>query len=187
MTSSRVSLVTAAIVAAILLAQAFVSTVLSVVYGGFLVTNSGIQAFPISGFVLNDVFSIVAFGLGVWLSLRRVAPVRATDRWTRVIGRGFIAALMGTLAVFVLALVWALLATIHVSGYPFGYSLDPSVDASALGTNVLSIAQAVFTALIEWFPLVVLATVLERLWLGAHPDVVDATVPASPAGTLVDH
>lgn len=187
MSRTRVYLVTAALVAAVLLVQAIFATALSTAYSSLFVSGPGIPAFPLVEFILNDGFRIVAFGVGVLVSLRFVAPVLGSDGWRRTIVRGLIATAMGALAVLVLAVVWAALSAIHISSYPFGYSLDPSFNAESFGNSALNIANSVFDPLLEWFPLVVLAAVLLKLWLAAHPESDAPTVPASRAETLVDH
>jgi hypothetical protein len=187
MSRTRVTLVTAACVALVLLLQTVVETVLSdIVIVGAIDHQSALPSFALLQVVLASVVRVVAFGLGVWLSLRVIAPVGAVDAWTRVIGRGIIATLLGTAAVALVALLWAILAAVSVSAYPLGYSLDPTINGDSLANTLAGAFSAVFPALIEWFPLVVLATMLLKLWLVAHPVSEAVTVPASRVGTLAD-
>jgi hypothetical protein len=177
MTTSRVPFIAALIVAGVLVVQSFVSIWLSYLSAA-LTPGVGLQGFPVLEFFLNDVTRIIAFGIGVFLSLRFFAPIHAGDRWGRVIGRGFIAALVGTAVVFVVAIIWAILAAIHISAYPFGYSVDPSIDGAAVGNNVLLVFNAILNPLVEWFPIVVLATVLSRVWLARQPDATESVAVA---------
>jgi len=178
-------LAAAGIVAGVLILQALLGLLLTSAWAVFT-SSVGLQPFPVLGFIENDVIRIVVFGVGVWLSLKYAAPLAIAHTWLRSIGRGVIAALFGALAVLAAGIVWSVLAAVNVSSYPFGYSLDPSINADALPNNLFAVAETTVSSLVEWLPLVVLVTLVAKIWL-ARQTAVEVTDPASRAASPAVH
>lgn len=175
MISSRVPLVSAAVVAGILLVQ---SIIIAVFGYSTLLPQLAVQAganelrsvLPgVFGSFFVTVVNIVVFGIGVFVSLRFVAPIRSTDGWLTAILRGVVATAIGAVALLVLGIIETLFATVTAGLYPFGYAFHPGIGVDAAGRDALDSVQAGVTALVEWSPLVILAGLVQKIWLQHHP------------------
>jgi hypothetical protein len=138
-------------------------------FGGSIVQFTEVFNANLFWTLLSGLLHYAAFGAGVFLSIRYIAPVRADGSWRRTITRGVLAAVSGAVAALVFDCVVSVIAAITIGAYPFGYALDGAVDPSRIQFGVQNTVAAAITPLIEWLPLVVLAGVLLRLWLAAHP------------------
>ena len=191
MSDSRLPLLAGGGVALLLFLELIVGSLLNILQDA-TIDNDGITGNLFDGFgpsLFYNLLTFVAFGIGIWISLRFVEPVRANDRWLRVIRRGLIATLFGTACVFVLAILQALLGALHVTAYPLVEPLNPTVNGDALMTGLQNAVGSIVSPLIWWAPFAVLATLLVRIRLSTRsldePEA--ATHPASDAETLVSH
>jgi hypothetical protein len=126
-----------------------------------------------------DLLHDAAFGVGVYLSLRYFAPVGAEVSWRQTIVRAIIATVAGAVLAFAVAALVSLVAAVTIGAYPFGYSLNAVVDGNRITFGIQNAVAAALTPLIQWLPLTVLGVVFLKLWLGAHPAVLDARDHAS--------
>ena len=179
MTTTRVTLITAGIVAGVLLVQGVIVGVWSTAFG--FIALGGFAA-PINAMInpglfwtlLTGLLHYAAFGAGVFLAIRYIAPVRADDSWRGTISRGVVATVAGAMAALIFDGVVSVIAAITIGAYPFGYSFNGSLDPGRIQFGFQNTVATAITPLIEWLPLVVLACVFLKLWLAAHP----ATAPA---------
>jgi hypothetical protein len=180
-------LITAALVAATL---AVGSTILDTL-GVILALASGVGPLDIVGHNLpafvggmfDEVVRYVLFGAGVFISLRFIAAIGAADGWRRVIVRGVVAAAIGAAVITVVVSIEGFLGAATLGDHPFGYAFEPGFNSQQFGQGILNGLSAGAAAFVDWVPLVVLAGILQKLWLARHPGAA-ATGPASPAGTL---
>jgi len=170
--STRIAIVTAALVGAFILAADLVSNVWDYLYSTVVFVQSGDEAANFGalteGFgrgLIGAVIAAAIFGAGVFASLRWVAPIAAADGWKRVIVRGVIAAAIGAVASLVLAVLVAVIGSIDAGRYPLGYDFDPSINSDFAENRVVAAIGGAPGPFLEWLPLVVLAVVLLRLWL----------------------
>ncbi len=181
MTRTRISLTTAALIAAALAAQGLVLGVWGTVIGvaGFGVPLG--QNFGPSVFwsLLVALLHYAAFGLGVYLSLRFLAPIDVRTPWRQTIIRAIIATISGAIVALAFSALVSLVAAVTIGAYPFGYSLDAAVDGNRIQYGIQNAIAGALTPLIGWLPLTVLGIVFLRLWLTAHPAAVEAKDRAS--------
>jgi hypothetical protein len=167
---TKVPLVTAALVAGVILAQELVLTIYGLIVDLTVlpeVFQSGGSPIGISAF-LTFVRAVV-FGAGVFVSLRFVAPIRGEDLWRKVVLRGVIATAIGALALLAYGVVVTLFSSINPGADIFGYSFNVQVDVSAAGQRIVNVLGGALNPLVEFLPLVVLAAILQRLWLSRPP------------------
>jgi hypothetical protein len=127
---------------------------------------------------LVTLLHFAAFGLGVYLSLRFLAPVEGESSWRRVLTRAIIATICGAVVAFAFSALVSLIAAVTIGAYPLGYSLGAAVDGNRIQFGIQNALAGAFAPLIQWLPATVLGVVLMKLWLGTHPAV---AVPALPA------
>jgi hypothetical protein len=167
---TKVPLVTAALVAGVILAQELVLTIY-----GFIVQLTVLpEVFqsagsPVALAGLLTLVRAVVFGVGVFVSLRFVAPIHGEDLWPKVILRGVIATAIGALALLAYGVVATLVSSINPGADIFGYSFNVQVNVSAAGQRIVDVLGGALDPLVELLPLVVLAAVLQRLWLSRPP------------------
>ena len=181
MTRTRVTLVTAGIVAGALAAQSLIVGLWNTVFGylTFGGPAAGIFSVSLVWTLLTGLLHYAAFGFGVFVTLRFVVPVGGHDSWRRTVTRGILATAVGAIAALVFNLIVSLIAAITIGAYPFGYSLDAGVDPNRIQYGVQNTLAGAITPLVEWLPLVVLACVFLKLWLGAHPALTETKDRAS--------
>jgi hypothetical protein len=184
MTTTRVTLSTAGIVAGVLLLQGVVVGVWSTAFGlaafgGWAAQITALVSPNLYWTLLTGFLHYAAFGAGVFLAIRYIAPVKAEDPWRRTISRGIVATVAGAIAAVIFDSVVSFIAAVTIGAYPFGYSLDGAVDPGRIQFGFQNTVASAITPLIEWLPLVALACVLLKLWLAAHLATAPATVPAS--------
>jgi hypothetical protein len=180
MTTTRVALITAAIVAGVLVAQGVIVGIWNIVFGYGVLGGSIVQiveVFNVNLFwtLLTGLLHYAAFGAGVFLAIRFIAPLSAEVSWRRTITRGIVATVSGAIAAVIFDCVVSVIAAITIGPYPFGYALDAAVDPTRIQYGIQNTVAAAITPLIEWLPLVVLACVFLKLWLAAHPATKKAT------------
>lgn len=183
MTSSRLSLVAAAGTAIVLVIQLLVTVLL-----GFLPQGVPVSFSPdyipalVSGIVFSQLLPILAFAVGVWISLRYIAKVSVADGWRRVIRDATIAALLGAAAVLVYSLLQVVVVDFTVYKYPFVNDADPNVDGISLPLQAFGGIVAAVRGLAEWTPVAVLVILVVRLRLADDTASDDATVDAPATG-----
>ena len=184
MTRTRVYLTVAALIAAALAVQGFVLGAWSTLIGLASFVQTGIQILgPL--LLLDLVIGLLhcaAFGLGVFLALRWFAQVEGTTSWRQTIVRAILATIAGAVVAFVFAAIVSLVAAVTVGAYPFGYSLEGSIDGNKVQYGIQNAIASSLTPLLGWAPMTVLGIVFLRLWLTAHPAAAaDATDRVSVA------
>jgi hypothetical protein len=165
--ATKVSLVTAALIAAVIVAQWIILTVYAMVVQ--LTVDSGVSGAlgPAVGLgLLQVILEAVFFGIGVFVSFRFIAPIHADDLWRKVIIRGIIATAVGALAALVFGFVVSLIMAIGPNSEFFGYALNIQFTGQPYIVGVL---ERAIDPLVTYVPLVVLAAVLQRLWLSRPP------------------
>jgi hypothetical protein len=180
MSSSRVPLVVGALVAAFLLAQSFADTVVSVISEistpGLANPDLIFQGLFSLRPILLDVSWAVAFGVGVWVSLRWVSAARMDDGWRKTVIRGVIATALGATADVVAALIVTFVSASSPGQYPLGYSFRPTLSFGNAWEQIPSdVFNGVF-AFIDCVAVVVLAVVLLKVWQVAQFNKVTAPV-----------
>jgi hypothetical protein len=177
----RVPLISAVAVVAVLIAQAVVLAVVSVIVS----STAGLQIpGPTLLGVLSPLIQYVPFGVGVLVALRYLAPVLGADSWGRVVGRSALAAALGAAAVFVVAAVASTYVTIAVDGNILGYSfINATVDHSNLAFEVVGAFATGATSFVQWLPIVVVVCACQKLWLASRAAVL-VTANVSDAETL---
>jgi hypothetical protein len=181
MTRTRILLTTAGLIAAALAAQGLLVWLWNIsVESATFGIPIGFQFLPeVVWTGLVSLLHFAAFGLGVYLSLRFIAPIESDSSWQRVITRAILATVCGTIIAFAFAAVVSLIAAVTIGAYPLGYSLNGAVDPDRLQFGIQNAIAGAFAPLIQWLPLAVLGIVFLKLWLAAHPTAVEATDRAS--------
>lgn len=186
MTITRVTLVTGALVAGALLVQGLILGLFGNAYGYFAY-GGALGGFPLNASLfftlLTSLLHYAAFGAGVFVSIRYLAPLVAGDSWRRVIVRGVIATVCGAIAALAFEAVVSLIAAITIGAYPFGYSLDAGMDPNRIQFGIQDAIGGALTPLIGWLPLTVLACVFLKLWLSAHPALLEPKDRVSASAT----
>ena len=111
---------------------------------------------------------LLAFAIGVGLSLWRFAPVTRELAPTTVVVRGLLATAVGAALVFLVHLGFGMIGPMSGAGPLFGNAfpwpdLESTVQAAAMAL------QAAIGAFVRQAPVVVLVVVLAWLWLQKHP------------------
>jgi hypothetical protein len=181
MTRTRISLTTAALIAAALAVQGLVLGVWGTAIGvaGFGVPLGQILGPNLFWSLLVALPHYAAFGLGVYLSLRLLAPIDIHASWRQTIMRAIIATISGAIVALAFSALVSLVAAVTIGAYPFGYSLDAALDGNRIQYGIQNAIAGALTPLIGWLPLTVLGIVFLRLWLSAHPAAVEAKDRAS--------
>jgi hypothetical protein len=174
-------LTAAALITAALLAQGIILGLWST---GFAILAFGTNLSQIVGMtlfwsLLVQLLHYAAFGLGVYASIRYVAPLSAGESWRQVIVRGVIATVVGALAALAFGAIVSLIAAVTIGPYPFGQSLNTQFDPLTYQYGLENMLAGALTPLIQWLPVTVLGCVFLRLWLAAHPWAIEATDRAS--------
>jgi hypothetical protein len=158
------ALVTAALIAALILVQGLLASVAAWIFGGLYERVSfGAAAFEFHawqpGYVIEPFLTVtLPFAIGVFLSLWLIAPLAAELTVAFVVTRGLLASAVGALLVLVVNFVIDLVRLV-------GFGFDIRGFAHAVITEV---GQAV-DVFIYTTPIVLLGAVLLWLWLRAHP------------------
>jgi hypothetical protein len=181
MPRTRISLAAAALIAGALTVQGIA---LGLWGTGFDVVSFGLPIGQLFGVnlvwsLLVDLLHYAAFGLGVFLALRWFARIGATDTWRQTIIRGIIATVSGAVIALAFSAVVSLIASVTIGSYPFGYSLDASVNGYEVQYGIQNAIASALTPLIGWLPLTVLGVVFLKLWLASHPATVEPQRRAS--------
>jgi hypothetical protein len=171
MISTRPALVTAGVLAAVLAVQGLLLALWST---GIGLSEFGLPAGVVFGAglfwsLLTSLLHYAAFGLGVFLVLRFSAPIATRGSWGSTIVRGIVATIGGAVVAFAFSALVSMIAAVTIGSYPFGYALDAGVDGNRVQYGIQNAVAGALTPLIGWLPITVLAVVLLRLWLAAHP------------------
>jgi hypothetical protein len=181
MTRTRISLITAGIIAGALAVQGLIlwvwSTALDILGFGLVIT----QIIGPNLFVglLVAILHYAAFGIGVFLALRYFAPIGASNSWRLTTVRAITVSVSGAVVAFAFSAIVSLIAAVTIGAYPFGYSLDAAVDGWKAQYGIQNAIAGAVSPLIEWLPLTVLGCVFLKLWVGAHPSTVEPKDRAS--------
>ena len=159
------ALVTAALVAALILVQSFLASLVGWVINLLYVWASfGVAAFDeFIGWepsqIVEPFLSVtLPFAIGVFVSLWLIAPLAEQLTLPFVFTRGLLASAAGALLVFVVSLVISVVTQI---GYGF--------DIRGFGHAVIMDIGTTANVFIFTTPIVLFAAVLLWLWLRAHP------------------
>lgn len=175
-------------VSLVLVAQTLIGTLV-----GLLPIYQSLQFGPgsvsriIWGFISGTVLPDIAFGVGLWISLRFISRIQKDDGWKVVIRRGVIAALIGACAFVVFALLQILISSVTVSQYPFVNAVNPSLDVPSFGQELVTLVLSCVRNLFEWIPFSVLAVILLRIGLPSADNDEPVTDRASDAESLEVH
>lgn len=170
------ALVTAAGIAAVLLTQSFLSTLIawanSTLYGRVSFGAAAFEPSPwLPDYIVGPFLSVsIPLAVGVFVSLWLLAPVSEELTLRFVLTRGALAAVVGSLLVLIVAvfvsLVYAFGTAGSQGGIVFGVQFFNIRDFAHGVVGAGGTAAGTFVSTI---PLVLFATVLEWLWLRAHP------------------
>ncbi len=158
------ALITAALVAGLILVQAVVSSLAAWIGGAFYQRVSfGAVAFddfsPWQPYLLDSFVKVtLPFAVGVFLSLWLIAPLAGELRVRFVITRGLLASAAGSVLVLVVNVV---VEFVTMLGFGFDIRGLAHTGITAIGTAV--------NVFVYTTPIVVLAAVLLWLWLREHP------------------
>jgi hypothetical protein len=158
------ALVTALVVAAVILVQSVLGSIVGWVSSALYERVSfGARAFEFTpwqpSFILDPFLTVtLPFALGVFLSLWLIAPLAAQLTVRFVITRGLLASVAGGVVVLVVALV---IATVTQVQYVF--------DIRGMAHSVVIALTTGVNTVIYTTPVVLLAAVLLWLWLRDHP------------------
>jgi hypothetical protein len=190
MRTTRVTVVTAALVACVVFLQSGILTLYG--YGFDLLSVTGLDGAPsnfqnsqeilplLPGILFSDLTTAAAFGAGVLVSLRFIRSIGADLVWKRLVLWSVIATAVGAVAILVVRLLETLLTAVQVGPFPFGYSFTPSLGAGSVQVGVANALGELINPFVDYVPLVVLACVFLKLWLAAHP----ATAPAKDRASV---
>lgn len=162
----------ATIIVGIQLAQAILSTILylpvtisQTVESG---ANSALENLP--GMLSGIVTNLLPFAVGVFVCLWLLAPIAADQRATSVIKRALLAAVAGTLILFLASFLFALLGSVSESdGFVYGWvSAGLAAAGGNMGWAATNALYSAGTALIYVTPLTILAGLLVWLRLRAR-------------------
>jgi hypothetical protein len=151
----RVPLVTGAGVVAVLLAQSLVSAIVGMLAFVF-------SSIPFEGVGYSLLVEFLPVGIGVFVSLRYIAPIGAANSLLSTVLRSAVALGVGAVIVFIVALI--VTQSFRPNGPLFGDSFP--------GLSLGGLPQAFYSAIgvfVQLIPLAVLAGILQRLWLAKHP------------------
>jgi hypothetical protein len=164
-TQRSVPLITALLIVGVLLAESFIVTTANLTMFAMTAPRGWGILGPLSGLI-----EFVPFGIGVFVSLRYVAPIQASSSWGSIVVRAIIAAALGVAAVFVVGAVQAAILTIGPGAQPFGYSFPGggSVNYDGLPYRLASSASSALSEFFGWLPLVVVAGIFQKLWLASR-------------------
>jgi hypothetical protein len=176
----RVPLVTSLLVLAVLFAQLVVGLAVSLVaFAGSLQQLIS----PLAGSIGSLLGAYLPFAVGVFIALRYIAPIGATDGWRRVLRNGVIAAAIGIALFFVVIFLERLAPTVvPPQGGLFGYGGPVSIQAGDAGFALSQALTSSVVNFVDWLPLVLLAAGAQRIWLATHP-ASPAKGRASASGT----
>jgi hypothetical protein len=118
-------------------------------------------------FVFGNLL-ILAFAVGVWISLWRLAAVTSELAPMAVVLRGLLAAAVGAIVVFLVHLGFNLVWPLSGVGSLFGNSF-PVFPWGGIAQAVNTAFQLAAAAFLQQGPVVVLVVVLVWLWLTRHP------------------
>ena len=158
------ALITAALIAALILAQAVLSSLAAWLGSGFYQRVSfGAVAFddftPWQPYFVESFVSVtLPYALGVFLSLWLIAPLAGELSVRFVIMRGLLASAVGSVLVLIVAI-----GTGFVTMIGFGF------DIRGFAHSVIVAIGTAVNLFIYTTPVVVLAAVLLWLWLREHP------------------
>ena len=186
MTRTRISLTAAGLIAAGLAAQGLVLGVWGTAIGvvGFRLALGEIFSAGLFWTLLVALLHYAAFGLGVYLSLRFLAPIGGQDTWRQTIIRAVLATVSGAIVALAFSALVSLVAAVTIGAYPFGYSLDAAVDGNRIQYGIQNAIAGALEPLVGWLPLTVLGVVFLRLWLAAHPAAESTTDRVSASAKL---
>jgi hypothetical protein len=158
-----VPLITALLIVGVLLAESFIVST-----AGVSVSTGWPRGWGILS-TLYQLIDFVPFGIGVFVALRYVAPIRASSTWGSIVVRAIVAAALGIAAVFVVEFVQAAIVTIGPGSHPFGYSFPGgTVSTDGLSFRLASVTTSVLVDFLQWLPLVVVAGIFQKLWLASR-------------------
>lgn len=122
----------------------------------------------LAGMQQNLLSHVLPVTIGVFLSLWIIAPVAAQLRLGHVISRAILAAGIGGTLLFLVGAVEATLAVLSTTP-PAAQPGTYNVDLGGIGGAVLSYLSTAMVQFVALLPIVVLAGILEWIWLERHP------------------
>ncbi len=166
-----VALLTATIVFAVLTVQSLLALFANeittgIIGGGFFAVGSHLWG----TYAVTELERIVVFAAGVFITLWIIAPIAAELRLFHVVTRSILAAGVGTVLVFLFAL---LLSFVGGFGFSGGFSSSLLANLNFNGSSVMSTLALSVSSTIQTFssaaPVVVLAGAMLWIWLDRHP------------------
>ena len=164
----RIAAVAAGGVAAVLFLQDLIGGVISAtVFGSFDDSGQDYWGLLWQGFALGNLM-ILAFAVGVLISLWRLAPITRELAPMVVVLRGLLAVTVGTVLVFLVHLGFNLIGPFAGVGSLFGNSF-PGLPWGPIVQAVNSAFYSGSSAFLQQGPVVLLVVLLVWIWLGRHP------------------
>ena len=166
----RIAAIAAGAVAAVLVVQDVIGNVVAATSYSFP-ANSGFYqdywSYLWQDFVFGNLL-ILAFAVGVWISLWRLATVSSELAPMVVVLRGILAAAVGAVLVFVVHLAFNLVWPLSGVGSLFGNSF-PVFPWGPIAQAVNMSFQVGAMAFLQQGPVVVMVVLLVWIWLGRRP------------------
>ena len=170
--NARTAGAAAIIVAVVMLAQAVLQAIISVIgnlaYGAGDTSGGYFQLqntfAPIGGVVQSLGTSILPIAIGVFLAFWLIVPLTADLRVTRVVLRSLLASAIASAVSLVITLVFSVFSAVASAG-PFFSNSFPIADGSSVFYSFVGGVQSVFYTFVGVTPLVVLAGFLAWLWV----------------------
>ena len=161
-------MVVGALVAAFLFAHSLAVLIVNVVD---LLATPGLQdpgqvlpgAFEVRPLVL-DLLGAAAFGVGVWVSLRWVAPVGMDVGWRKTVLRGVVATAVGSATGAVMSVIITFVLSTSPGAYPLGYSFSPTLNIDNAWEEIPNDVFSGVFSFVDCVTVVVLAVVLFKVW-----------------------
>jgi len=184
----RIPAVTALAVAAYLLVQEVVLSIIGVITSLSYVNTSPGQSYQIFGGILIDFFkrvaeSPVSIGVGVFVTFAFLATITAALPLRQVVFRALLAAVIGCVIMFVVAVLLGFFVYGRFSTGMFGASFPGfMLDGSSISYIFIDAVGSVARAFVSVAPIVVLAGVFQWMWCGRRTSVGNR-VSASETGT----
>lgn len=161
------ALLVAATIVGIQVAQGILSTILYLPLSSRQIpetgANSMLEIFP--GMLSGIVTSLLPFAVGVFLCLWLLTPITADRRAMSVIKRSLLAAVAGTVVLFLTSFLFALLGSVNTSdGLVYGWASAGLTSAGgSMGWAATNAMYSAGTSLIYVTPLTILSGLL--VWL----------------------
>jgi uncharacterized membrane-anchored protein len=120
--------------------------------------------------LVQGLVQALTLGVGLFVALRFVTPVRGEDSWRHVLRTALLATLFAMAVFVIVGVVVTLVQSTSPGAYPFGYAFTPAFNSDAAIYGLIRVVAGVPGYFVEWFAFVLVAAGFEKIWLSAHPE-----------------